>query len=264
MLRDGTPIEHARDNIWVKREDLCAPYPGPGFAKIRGVLSHIKARPEALIGVLDTFHSKAGWAVSYVCRALGKQALDFFPHYRSDAGQPLRRQQAIAHTMGAELRALPAGRSAILYHQAKRETLARGGYMMPNALKLPETVAEVRAEVVRTGRETLRGFDHLVISVSSGTIAAGVLLGFQDLDLSPHVVLHLGYDRPVEALRRYVLGYGAKLAENAVVLNERWGYKDAAKGSAPFPCNPHYDLKAWNWVLRGQWTGRVLFWNIGD
>lgn len=263
MLRDCTPIDAIEGtNIWVKREDLCSPHPGPGFAKIRGVYAHIKARPEKLIGVLDTFHSKAGWAVAWVCKHLSKDTLDFYPHYKADEGQNLRRQQAIAYHLGADLVALPAGRSAILYHQAKRETLARGGYMMPNALKLPETVQEVRAEVKRT--PGLDAFNHLVISVSSGTIAAGVLLGFQDLGLKPHVILHLGYDRPEAALKRYIMSYGAELARDATTVNDRWGYKDAAKGRAPFPCNPHYDLKAWEWLIAHRFPGRVLFWNIGD
>ncbi len=265
MLTDNTPIERHADNVWVKREDLCSPDPGPGFAKIRGVLAHIRSRPESLIGVLDTFHSKAGWAVTYCCRALSKNTLNFYPHYKADEGQNLRRQQALAYHMGAELRALRAGRSAVLYHDAKRQTTARGGYMMPNALKLPETVEECRAEVVRTGRVVLERFDCLVLSVSSGTIAAGVLLGFQDLGLAPNVVLHLGYDRSEEELRRYMVKHGATLATGAKVVNEGFGYKDPARGApAPFPCNPYYDLKAWRWLMANRQPGDVLFWNIGD
>jgi len=62
VIVSGTPVEQVDERIWVKREDLCCPLPGPEFAKIRGVYSHIKNRPEDVIGVLDTYHSKAGWA----------------------------------------------------------------------------------------------------------------------------------------------------------------------------------------------------------
>ncbi len=53
--------------------------PGPSFSKIRGVVAHIKNRPESVIGVLDTYHSKAGHAVAYVCNHLGRQCVDFWP-----------------------------------------------------------------------------------------------------------------------------------------------------------------------------------------
>jgi hypothetical protein len=263
MLVNETPIEHVGGNVWVKREDLCSPYPGPGFAKIRGVLAHVRARPEGLIGVLDTYHSKAGWAVAYVCRALGKRCVDFFPVYKAD-GDALRPQQAMAHGLGADLVPLPAGRSAILYHTARRETVARGGYVMPNALKLPETVAEVADEVVRT--PGLSRFEHLVISVSSGTIAAGVLSGFARLGLAPRTTFHLGYDRSREALLSYVRGYVPSLdAFRPEVVDEGYGYKDKARGAevAPFPCNPYYDLKAWQWLRRQDSLPPTLFWNVG-
>lgn len=264
MLTDNTPIEQLSPLLFVKREDLASPYPGPSFAKIRGVLAHMAKRPETLIGVLDTFHSKAGWAVSYCARHLGKRCLDFFPHYKADTAE-LRPQQAMAHQLGAELVALPAGRSAILFHAAKKRCLAAGGYMMPNALKLPETVEECRAEVLRSPRDLLASFDRLIISVSSGTIASGVLLGFQDLALRPEVILHLGYDRSEKELLAYIAHYGVDVSRMRVV-NERFGYKDASRAApAPFPCNPHYDLKAWAWMLDARLPAkRTLFWNIGS
>jgi hypothetical protein len=260
-LVHGTPVE-THDGILVKREDLCSPFPGPSFAKIRGVVAHIKKRPETLIGVLDTFHSKAGWAVSYICAALGKRTLNFFPKYKNDL--ILRRQQAVARSFGAELVALQAGRSAVLYHQAKRQAAAAGGYMMPNALKLPETVTEVAAEVARTRAAA----DHLVISVSSGTIAAGVILGLARTERFPELWLHMGYDRSETELRAYIQGYAPALGvwpTPVHIVNEHFGYKDAAAGCAPFPCNPYYDLKSWNWLIRerAKLRGRTLFWNIG-
>lgn len=271
-IMDNTPIEKVAgwENLWVKREDLCSPHPGPSFSKIRGVYSHISKRPENLIGVLDTYHSKAGWAVSYVCSLLGKQCLDFYPRYQADPEGVLRYPQEMAVAHGAELFPLKAGRSSILFHSAKRETLRRGGYLMPNALKLPETVDENQAEVVRTSG--MQEYDHVVLSISSATIATGVLKGIASLGLNPQIWLHMGYDRSEEEIRRYMakyqpLGY----TFNISFINERYGYKDEARvGAWPapsFPCNPYYDLKAWRWLVTeglAQMQGRVLFWNIGS
>ena len=60
MLVNNTPVEQYKIDgrtIHVKREDLCCPYPGPSFSKMRGVVAHIENRPEQVIGGLDTFHS---------------------------------------------------------------------------------------------------------------------------------------------------------------------------------------------------------------
>jgi hypothetical protein len=269
-LTDGTPIEKVEgwDNLWVKREDLSCPFPGPCFSKIRGVYSRIASRPEQVIGVLDTYHSKAGWAVSYICSLFGKTALNFYPRYKGD-GPELRQQQEMSLSFGSELVALPAGRSAILYHSAKKETERRGGYMMPNALKLHETVEECAAEVEKT--EGLEAFQHLVISISSATIATGVLKGFSNRGLRPHVWLHMGYDRSQEEIQRYMLkhhetGFPFPIS----FINENYGYKDQARAGftpPPFPCNPYYDLKAWRWMEKEgkeKMAGNILFWNIGS
>jgi len=126
MIVNNTPLETHELNgvpILVKREDLCCPFPGPSFSKIRGVVAHIKNRPESVIGVLDTYHSKAGWAVAYVCRELGKQCVDFWPRFKADnytGGPAPRFQQQQAAELGATLVDLQAGRSAILYHTARK------------------------------------------------------------------------------------------------------------------------------------------------
>jgi hypothetical protein len=145
MLRVNTPVEDhsAAYGLFVKREDLACPPPGPPFSKTRGVYAHVAARPETTIGVLDTFHSQAGHAVARACQILGKRCLNFFPVYtrdrQPDGSVALRSPQKAAAALGAELRQLPAGRSCILYHAAKRAAEAAGGYMMPNALKLDES-----------------------------------------------------------------------------------------------------------------------------
>jgi len=268
LLADATPIEMVTDRISVKREDLCSPHPGPSFSKIRGVLKHIEKRAESEIGVLDTYHSKAGWAVSYVSHHLGKKALDFYPRYKDD-GPELRLQQKMAAQYGAELFELTAGRSAILYHRARKECNSRGAYLMPNALKLPETVEECAEEVLRT--PDLHRYANLVISVSSGTIASGVLRGFAKAKIYPNVWLHAGYSRSESELRRYIATKVPKLTfwpSDVNLVDEKYGYKDAAKveDPPPFPCNPYYDLKAWKWLGSkgvGAMKGSVLFWNIG-
>lgn len=277
MIVDNTPVETYELNgvpILVKREDLCCPFPGPSFSKIRGVVAHIKNRPETTIGVLDTYHSKAGWAVAYVCQQLGKRAVDYWPRFKRDgAADAPRIQQQRARQLGADLVDIPAGRSAILYHTAKKHLREHypDCYLMPNALKLPESVTENAAEAVRTAPH-LPGSGTLVISISSGTVAAGVLKGFEEAGLLDHynVILHMGYSRSPEAAREYIeKAAGLTLGDRIKFIDEGYGYADAAKNvRVPFPCNDWYDAKAWAYLEKpgvlDAIEGPVVFWNIGS
>src|SRR5262245_40882166 len=102
MLREGTPVEDYRKRygLWVKREDLACPPPGPPFSKARVVYAHVRARPEALIGVLDTRHSQAGHAVARACQVLGKQCVNYFASLKYEVGPHIAQERAAA--LGAE------------------------------------------------------------------------------------------------------------------------------------------------------------------
>jgi hypothetical protein len=272
MLRSGTPIEDYRCEyaLWVKREDLSCVPPGPPFSKARGVYARVSSRPEKLIGVLDTRHSQAGWAVARACQVLGKQAVCYYPDYKDRIGE-IREPQLRAEALGSVLAPLPAGRSAILYHRAKKDCESMGGYMMPNALKLEESVTETAAEVP----EGI--FDNVLIAASSATIAAGVIRGFAEKETRwPKFLVHLGYSRSVEEVARYILQMGGKAVAESIeyeqnggitIIDEGYAYKDKARPgeTPPWPCNEYYDLKAFRWWLenRRRYPGNTLFWNIG-
>lgn len=268
MLRIGTPVEDHTEKygLFIKREDLACPPPGPPFSKTRGVYARIASRPERLIGVLDTYHSQAGHAVARACQVLGKRCLNFYPEYKHDPG--CREPQTRAKALGADLRGLPAGRSCILFHAARKEVESLGGYMMPNALKLDESVRETAKEVPADE------YDTVIIPASSGTIAAGVIAGFYATarETMPRFIIHLGYSRSHPEVTRYLAeasGVTSSKVQIAIV-DEGYQYKDVAGDgeTPPWPCNEHYDLKAFRWwdstsaVYKAQ-CGRVLFWNIG-
>lgn len=258
MLRFNTPIEYYKEyNLYVKREDLSCKPPGPPFSKTRGVFEHVRKRPEKLIGVLDTFHSQAGHAVARACQLLGKKCINFYPKYKKDLC--IREPQLASKKLGARLKPLQAGRSCILFHQAKKITEEQGGYMMPNALKLDESVEETAKEVPENH------FDNIIIPASSGTIAKGVVRGVcARLDDTCRFIIHLGYSRSHDAVRSYVKDDWDIELE---IVDEGYAYKDVAKKglTPPWPCNPYYDLKAFRWWIenRSRFEGRTLFWNIG-
>lgn len=276
-IQNQTPVEdHLQQfGLLVKREDLSCLPPGPPFSKTRGVFAHVASRPERVIGVLDTYHSQAGHAVAEACALLGKVCVNFYPVRKSEIYDPLKPQQVAAEKLGATTVSLPAGRSAILYHQAKKQLPLihpwEDCYMMPNALKLPEMITETAAEVGRT-LASYKIPDHLpvLIAASSGTIAAGVIRGFLQAGAADReFIIHQGYDRSQDAMLKYMTEMG-ELYHHSYTLNlvnEGYSYGDVAKaGPEPlWPCNKYYDLKAFRWWMRegrAQY-GEALLWNIG-
>lgn len=265
----GTPIEK-HGGFYVKREDLCALEPWPSFSKIRGILAHISAQRANTIGVLDTFHSQGGWAVAAACEYLGKKCINFWPRYKAMKKGKLRPNQKRSKKLGAKLVAFKAGRSAILYHKARRymkdleKETGRATYMMPNALKLPESMSETSYEVSLI--PNVERFANVVIPISSGTIAAGVLQGLIRRQHFPRVYIHLGYSRSTKAVRAYLAEHAPGFPTDKIkIIDEGYAYKDMARDldKPPFPCNVYYDLKTWQWLKKRQPKGKTLFWNIG-
>lgn len=267
MLVEDTPVEYYEEyDLWVKREDLSCPPPGPPFSKTRGVYARVKAVSEDLVGVLDTFHSQAGHAVARACQVLGKRCLNYYPKYKADAegDAGLREPQLRAREIGAELRPLPAGRSCILFHAARKDTEKHGGYMMPNALKLEESVSETAKEVATS----MLTFDSVILPSSSGTIAAGVIRGLASLEWEGLFVIHLGYSRSHDAVLSYLEKASGVTSPRVLIVDEGYSYKDKARDgeTPPWPCNEYYDLKAFRWFLEkgdADELGKTLLWNIG-
>jgi hypothetical protein len=266
MCVNNTPVEyHDNLGLYVKREDLSCP-DGPHFSKTRGVYAWVANRPESVIGVLDTSHSQGGHAVARACHVLGKQCRLFYPVRKAERDHAMKPQQVSASLLGAEMIPLPAGRSAVLYHQAKKQ-MNDHGIMIPNALKLDESVVETAAEVDRTIIPP--DISAVIISASSGTIAAGVIRGLADAGV--HIVVHMGYSRSEAAVRRYLTEKAGwtGAGDGVTIIDEQYSYADSARMDfdviPDFPCNQYYDLKAWRWwVKEGQARyGKALFWNVG-
>lgn len=275
MCKTNTPLEFYEDlNLWVKREDKCCPG-GPNFSKTRGVYAHVKARPEKIIGVLDTSHSQGGWAVAKACRLLKKHCVHFFPLTKKNANRPwvevLRdhpQWEEAARQMAVPT-ALQAGRSAILYHQAKKWLIGYRdgkGYMMPNALKLHESVTETAAEFDRT--QIPNSVDKIIVSASSGTIAAGVVLGARRAGWDGTIIIHMGYARSYGAVKSYIERMAGHSLGKHEFVDEGYDYADSAQPGLdpPFPCNEYYDLKAFRWftkTIHATKGNPSLLWNIG-
>lgn len=142
--------------------------------------------------------------------------------------------------------------------------------MVPNALKVKETIEASALELLEyTPLELTYG--TWVVSVSSGTICAGVVKGLAQFtgDYGVNVIAHMGYSRSETAVYHYI----CKSADEPLsdlpkitLVDEGYQYKDCVDNSGiPVPCNGFYDAKAWHWLERNAATLEppVILWNIG-
>lgn len=266
----STPWEDYEVNgciVHVKREDMCCMAPGPTFSKVRGVYEFLsKVDRSNIIGVMDTRHSMAGWGVTYVATALEMQVWDFYPELKGDS--ELRHNQKMCKKLGAWLYPMKAGMSAVLYNQAKKiltDNFPGGSIMMPNGLKLQESVDATAKEVMCVPTDYIAG--SWVISISSGTLAAGVIKGLAGRNFTGKIILHMGYSRSSNTVMKYVSKMSGCDCNDLHIIDDGYEYKDKVDNSwIPFPCNEYYDAKAFTWLTDNvhKLKQPIVFWNIGS
>lgn len=274
IIRD-TPIEKyvvGGVDVFVKREDLCAPEGCPNFSKVRGLYNYLyKAKENGIryVGVLDTRHSQGGLATAFFCKQLGLKCINFYPKYKDSQPEPLQTYMLKSQQLGAEVVGIKAGMSAVLYNIAKKRMKELPlSVMVPNGLRLSESV-EANAEVaLGVPSEYFGGV--VIVSVSTGTICKGIwagLAGKNDIKATT-IIAHMGHDRKVERLRKWI---AEKKVDHLILrlINEKYNYSDSVINSdIPFPCCKFYDAKAFLWMVRNihllsEKYNRILFWNIG-
>lgn len=274
-LMTDTPVEEYTlrgRTVLVKREDQAAPYPGPPFSKVRGLVPYLEDLKEiglVNIGYVETSISMAGWGVAWACHHLGLHCIIWDPQYK-ETPPLLAYHREQWKKFDAEIRPIKAGMAAVNFNIAAKEM--RGmpeSFLLPLGLPLPTTVSET----AKIARETWnkREFDTVVISVGSGTICAGLLLG-----LPPEVTIHGVMCRTGNITRKYrniytkaCMPIGGLLGHrNLRLYDPYWEYTDRSEVDCPFPSHPNYDLKAWEWLLEAidqdfMVEDSILFWNIG-
>jgi hypothetical protein len=130
--------------------------------------------------------------------------------------------------------------------------------MLPNGLQLEESVQATYEEALKHTPFKLLG-GTWVVSASTGIIASGVARALRELNSDTQLIVHMGYSHSQKTLRQ-------RVGESALIIDEGYAYRDAVDSPRPFPCNPHYDLKAWKWLgenIDGL-EQPIAFWNIGS
>jgi 1-aminocyclopropane-1-carboxylate deaminase/D-cysteine desulfhydrase-like pyridoxal-dependent ACC family enzyme len=264
LFRNSTPIESHRAGsrrVFVKREDLYGITPAPPLGKLRGLrlfLADANRRGIDLVGCWDTRISMLGLGLAACCREFpGMRCIVSYPMGKGDK-TPLQAEQAAS--LGAELLPVPAARINICFAATRRYVEKRGGVMLPFGLECEKAVEAVATEARRVNRAFFSG-GTVVLSCGSGVSLAGLLRG---LSAQPHRIVGISSGRSLANILRCVRRYAE--IPNYLELREAQAlYKTAIRFPCPFPSNPHYDLKAWKYLVenRARLRGPLLFWNIG-
>lgn len=282
-----TPVEKY-SGIYVKREDMAVNDPtAPPFSKMRGVLAHLTSLRDSgvkVVGYAESAISMAGWGLAWTAMQLKLKAVIFAPVYKCDHPylEVLRKHRKWWERCGAEIVPMPAGRTKIIYYQGRKwmEENYPEGVMLPIGMSFPETVDATAAEYIWTLKEYKLQPKNVVLCVGSGTIAAGVARGIAESNLKTKLWGILTRDGSVPEKLRYMeklAGFplssegmlGTFSSASVTLLSSGFEYTQKSKIVVPFPCNPYYDAKAWEWLVSRKSTyeefnrKQTLFWNIG-
>lgn len=291
MLQANTPVEWYTEpksgiGFYVKREDMACSAPGPPFAKVRGIsayLHKLKQQGVKAVGYMDTSVSMAGWGISYFAQHLGLKAVLFFPAYKDGPRGNQKEYLEKWYQFGAHVRPLEKpSMHSININVAKRRFYEEfpQGQWLPNGLRFMETIEGVSREAA-TAIAALQP-STIVICIGSGVMAAGVLRGAYAAAPNVYKPLVIGilahHGTHPEKKKQEVLELAGMSDKNTLfdvplqdavaglnVYKGGYDYHTPAKAHAPFPCNPYYDLKAYEYLGANikHMQAPVLFWNIG-
>jgi hypothetical protein len=266
----------------VKREDLCTsnhPY-APPFSKVRGLAQKLKKIADQgfeKVGYVETSVSMAGWGVAFLAPSYGLHPVIFDPQYvitekrlkRELHLKVLQYHREMWRMFGAEIIPVKAGRFRITYNVTRKQF---SGDSKMTFLPLGLPLSDTREETTHIAKEESqrKHYSTVVVNVGSGTICSGVVKGFHSSRAK--VIGVMGRTGSVERkradiLRKVGLFEGGLLDYGRFQLVDcGYQYTQSAPGSAPFPCHPFYDLKAWKWLEDNieELEPPILFWNIGS
>jgi 1-aminocyclopropane-1-carboxylate deaminase/D-cysteine desulfhydrase-like pyridoxal-dependent ACC family enzyme len=167
----------------------------------------------------------------------------------------------MARSLGARVHFIPANRLSVNYTQARRYVEARGGVMLPFGMECPEAVDSVASEAACLPRELLHN-GTVVLCCGSGITLAGLLRG---LPVSPRRIIGVSSGRALSQIEKCVNRHVGNLPINVQLVPASMPYHETPVITCPFPCHPHYDLKAWEHLSDhlDDYDDPILFWNVG-
>ena len=222
--------------LTVLRDDLVE-----GGSKSRFLPYLIEGAPEVVFG--GPFCGGAPYALSVLGRETGQKITLFYAKRAV-----LHRRQQAAKENGATIVEVTPGYMTNVQAKARAYAASAGALFLPLGFDVP-AAQEPFVQFMQTVRKQLGGVDQVWCSAGSGMLARCLSTAFHDSEICA-VAVGL-------ASRNEAQSFGP----NVRLLPCAYRFEQETKASAPFPCCPNYDRKAWELALR-QAHGRALFWNV--
>lgn len=263
-----------KNDFYVKREDLACEWPGPPFAKVRGLykgLLDMRARGVHEVGYYETSISMATWGVSYFCHLLNMKAVVFYYRYIDGLKYNQEKQQQIWKKFGAEVHINDRPNLQKIHESMSKKRfldMYPNGEFLPAGLKFDYTIDEVTKQVHNVPDKALGG--TVVICAGSGMMIAGVMNGLSERNISQDVIGVLCHsDKNKLNMKKFVISKSSLDPWHRIkltIVDHGYDYTDREDCEVPFPCCPYYDRKAYKWMIDNfdKLRKPVLFWNIGS
>lgn len=227
------PIIRTHDGITVVRDDMF-----PGGTKARFIPALYEDCEELVYA--SPCEGGAQTAIATVAKALGKRAIIFvakraIPHDRT----------RMAFDLGATVVQVSPGYLTVVRSRAAEYAKGRPGTKLaPFGLDYPQA-----ADAIRDAARSLDiAPDEVWCAAGSGVLARGLALAWPDA-------------------RRHVVRVGRELSKDEVagakIHETGFDFSKPYRGDfIEFPCDPHYDAKAFSICRRARGKGAVVFWNV--
>lgn len=133
--------------------------------------------------------------------------------------------------------------------------------MLPFGIECDEAAESVAAEAARLPRD-LVDKATVVLSCGSGVTLGGLLRG---LPVTPKKIIGVSSGRSVDQIKRCIVRHQHVMPSYVELIAPSIPYYEAPKLQCPFPCHPHYDLKAWEHLIQHlyRYDDTLIFWNVG-
>jgi hypothetical protein len=225
------PIMEVHRGITVVRDDLF-----PGGTKARFIGKLFEGEREAVYA--SPPEGGAQTALAFTAKAMGRRATIFVAQRAKPHARTLE-----AARLGAKVVPVSPGYLTVVQSRAREYCRNTGAFLIPFGADCPEAVAIIAAAARMTEQQP----DEVWCAAGSGVLARGLALAWPNA--RRHVV-QIGRElSPREVAGAKIHVYPRKFSERATI-------------GAPFPADPHYDAKAWEFCLAKRRGGNVLFWNV--
>ena len=225
-----SPIVREHAGRLVVRDDL---FPGGTKARFIGALfvdgqEVVYASPP---------EGGAQTALAHIARTLGKRATIFVAKRRAPHPRSL-----MAKALGAKVLQVAPGYLSVVQARARAYCAATGARLAPFGMDFPGAVEAIAQAARATGLQPA----EVWCAAGSGVLARGLAQAW-----------------PQSARHCVQIGRAISAADcaGAAIHIYPLAFSRPARGAPPFPADPHYDAKAWEFCLGGGRPG-ALFWNV--